>query len=157
MIWWWVGEWLPNNQVNLNTISNIQQTLLKANLEKFKQTLTSLFSSIPYNNYTKNNIAFYEGYWSSLVYCYLAGSGLNIIAEDVTNSGRIDLTIIIKENIYIFEFKTINEDPLKQIKEKRYYDKYLNQNKNIYLVGISFDEEKRNISKFEWERVDANR
>ena len=26
-------------------------------------------------------------------------------------------------------------------------------NKDIYLVGINFDKEKKNISKFEWEKV----
>jgi predicted RecB family nuclease len=100
-----------------------------------------------------------EGYWASLVYCYLAGSGVDIIAEDVTNTGRIDLTIKVNNNIYILEFKTTNEDPLKQIKEKRYYEKYLNPtsqplNPNIYLVGITFDEESRNIKEFVWEKIE---
>jgi hypothetical protein len=45
-----------------------------------------------------------------------------------------------------------NKDPLQQIKEKKYYEKYLNENKNIYLVGIEFDEEKRNIKEFKWEK-----
>ena len=89
----------------------------KTNLEEFKNTLFSLFASLPYNNYIKNQIAKVEGYWASLVYCYLAGAGLEIIAEDVTNRGRIDLTIKIEDNIYILEFKVTNEDPLKQIKE----------------------------------------
>ena len=124
-----------------------------ADLEEFKNTLFSLFASLPYNNYIKNQIARVEGYWASLVYCYLAGSGVDIIAEDVTNIGRIDLTIIVDKNIYILEFKTTGEDPLKQIKEKRYYEKYLNEDKNIYLVGITFDEESRNIKEFVWERL----
>jgi hypothetical protein len=88
------------------------------------------------------------------VYCYLAGSGLDIIAEDVTNRGRIDLTIIINNNIYIIEFKMKSDkNPLTQIKEKRYYEKYQHTNKEIYLIGIEFDEEIRNISSFEWERI----
>ena len=29
----------------------------------------------------------------------------------------------------------------------------MNDEKDIYLVGISFDEDERNISKFEWEKV----
>ena len=146
------------NKVNLDTINNIRKTLLMANLEEFKNTLFSLFASIPYNNYIKNQIA-KKGYWASLVYCYLAGSGVDIIAEDVTNTGRIDLTIKVNNNIYILEFKTTNEEPLKQIKEKRYYEKYLNPtsqtlNPNIYLVGITFDEESRNIKEFVWEKIE---
>jgi len=140
-------------KVDFNTIKDVKNSLLNANLENFKNTLYSLFASLPYNNYIKNQIAKVEGYWASLVYCYLAGSGLEIIAEDVTNKGRIDLTIKIENNIYILEFKVTNEDPLKQIKEKRYFEKYLNENKDIYLVGITFDEEKRNIKEFKWKKI----
>ena len=139
--------------IDIEKTNDIYHTLNNGDLENFKETLHSLFAGIPYNNYTKNQIARVEGYWASLVYCYLAGAGLEIIPEDVTNRGRIDLTLKIANNIYILEFKVTNEDPLKQIKEKKYYEKYLNEKKNIYLIGINFDEEKRNIAKFEWEEL----
>ena len=140
-------------QLDLNSIKNVKNSLLNGDLDKFKDTLYSLFAGIPYNNYTKNRIAKVEGYWASLVYCYLAGAGLEIIAEDVTNIGRIDLTLKIGENIYIFEFKMKdNNNPLEQIKQREYYVKYQKEQKNIYLIGVEFDEEKRNIDKFEWER-----
>jgi len=42
---------------------------------------------------------------------------------------------------------------LSQIKEKEYHHKYLNHNKEIYLIGINFDENKKNINKFEWEKI----
>ncbi len=42
---------------------------------------------------------------------------------------------------------------ISQIKAKNYAQKYSNDGKTIYLVGINFDEKKRNISSFEWERV----
>ena len=145
---------------NTSIYKNIRDVLIKANLDNFKDTLISLFASIPYNNYIKNNIAFYEGYWASLIYCYLAGSGLKLIAEDVTNSGRIDLTIIVNDNIYILEFKVTklkvkNGKPkaLEQIKTKNYHQKYLSNQKNIYLIGIEFDEEDRNIVDFQWEKI----
>jgi len=69
-------------QIDLNTIRDVKNTLLNSDLENFKETLHSLFASLPYNNYIKNQIAKVEGYWASLVYCYLAGAGLDIIAED---------------------------------------------------------------------------
>jgi hypothetical protein len=141
-------------EVNLDIQDNLDETLENADLDKFKETLYSLFAGIPYNNYTKNRIAKVEGYWASLVYCYLAGAGLEIIPEDVTNIGRIDLTLKIGENIYIFEFKMKdNNNPLEQIKQREYYVKYQKEQKNIYLVGVEFDEEERNIAKFEWEEL----
>ena len=136
---------------------------MREKLDEFKDTLYNLFASIPYNNYTNNDIAKYEGYWASLVYCYLAGSGLKIVAEDVTNKGRIDLSIIFDDKVYIIEFKVAQKTDsfsgLTQIKEKKYYEKYLNPksqilNPKIYLVGIVFSEKEKNIINFEWEEVE---
>jgi hypothetical protein len=80
---------------------------------------------------------------------------MSIIAEDVTNRGKIDLTLKIQEKIYILEFKVGSTPALEQIKEKNYHQKYLDENKEIYLIGINFDEESKNISCFEWERVES--
>jgi hypothetical protein len=144
------------NELSIDTIKGIQKSLLYEKLDEFKETLISLFASIPYNNYTNNDISKYEGYWAGLVYCYLAGSGLKIIAEDVTNKGKIDLSIIFNDKVYILEFKiaqkTNSLSALAQIKEKRYYEKY--KDKKVYLVGIIFSEEEKNITKFEWEELD---
>ena len=149
-------------EVNLDIQDNVEETLENGDLDNFKETLHSLFAGIPYNNYTKNRIARVEGYWASLIYCYLAGSGLKLIAEDVTNSGRIDLTIIVNDNIYVLEFKVQkpkakSQKPkaLEQIKQKKYHQKYLNPtNYSLYLIGIEFSESERNIVEFEWERVE---
>ncbi len=132
---------------------NIIRALKKSDLEQFKEAFISIFASIPYNNYTNNPIQTYEGFYASVVYVYLQSLGLEIIGEDVTNKGRIDLTVKINNLIYIIEFKVGSEDALKQIKEKNYAQKYLNQNKEIYLVGMNFDESEKNIKKFEWEKI----
>jgi hypothetical protein len=140
----------------LDDVSNeikksIYFALMQNNLEAFKETFVSLFASIPYNNYVGNKIEEYEGYYASVFYAYLAASGLHIVAEDVTNQGRIDLTLILEDKIYIIEFKVGSDDALRQIKEKKYAQKYLNQNKEIYLLGINFSKESKNIEKFEWD------
>jgi hypothetical protein len=140
------------NRVDYDTKDNIRETLEVGNLDNFKNTLISLFAKIANSNYRKNNIAHFEGYYASVVYSYLTGSGLEVIAEDITNDGFIDLTIKIQENIYILEFKMGDSDALLQIKDKNYHQKYLNENKNIYLVGINFDENSKNIGNFEWEK-----
>ena len=75
---------------------------------------------------------------------------IEIIAEDITNKGRIDLTIQAFDKTYIFEFKVIDEQPLAQIKKQKYYQKYA---RNIYIIGIVFNPDDRNVSKFEWEKI----
>jgi hypothetical protein len=130
---------------------DIYNALYDKDLELFKNSFISIFASIPYNNFTNNNIQNYEGFYASVVYVYLQSLGLDIIGEDVTNLGRIDLTVKIKDLIYIIEFKVGNEDALSKIKDKNYHQKYLNENKDIYLIGINFDKEIKNISNFQWE------
>ncbi len=95
----------------------------------------------------------YEGFYASIVYVYLQSLGLDIVGEDVTNHGRIDLTVKIDKYIYIIEFKVGDADALAQIKSKNYAQKYMNEDKEIILVGINFDEEMRNVSGVEWERI----
>ena len=129
-------------------------SLLENDMYKFEISLRSMFAAIPYNNYTKNEIASFEGFYASVIYIYLQSLGFHIIGEDVTNKGRIDLTIIMDNAIYIIEFKVdIKQNALQQIKEKKYYEKYINHNKNIYLVGINFNTKDKNISEFEWEKL----
>ena len=59
------------------------------------------------------------------------------------------MSIMVENNVYIIEFKMETGDDIAQIMGKKYYEKYQNQGKNTYLVGINFDSEKRNISTFE--------
>ena len=135
---------------------DLYDALEDIDIDKFKSSLTSMFAAIPYNNYTNNDIANFEGFYASVVYVYLQSLGFHIIGEDVTNKGRIDLTIIMDNAIYIIEFKIDSkENALQQIKEKKYYEKYLNHNKDIYLVGINFDTNDKNISEFEWEKYQS--
>ena len=109
-----------------------------------------LFSSIAYNNFTNNYIESYEGFYASVLYAYFASIGVDIIAEDVSNKGRIDLTLKAEGRTFLFEFKVTDKEPLEQIKTVKYYEKYSGER---YLIGIVFDPKTRNVSKFEWEKI----
>ena len=147
-------DYLTEDDNKLQRRKNIFNTLNSANLQELQNTLTSLFASIPYSNFTNNKIYEYEGYYASVIYAYFASLGVQIIAEDITNLGRIDITIKMKDFIYVVEFKVGDADALKQIKSKNYHQKYQNQEQDIFLVGINFDKETKNISNFEWELVE---
>ncbi|ADR19856.1 ATP-binding protein [Calditerrivibrio nitroreducens] len=146
---------IKNPVLKEKTESRIYDILQKDNIQELKETLYSLFASIPSDWYRKNNINEYEGFYASVVYALLNGSGLTTITEDATNKGKIDLTVIVENKVYIIEFKVVKEtekgEALQQIKEKRYYEKYTG--KEIYLIGIEFSKERRNIVNFEVEKV----
>jgi len=164
---------IPNKEVELSLIGtiadflsrvdkaeiykdSIYEALLQANFSEFEKQLKSLFASIPYNNFTGAKLYEYEGYYASVFYAYVKSLGVEVIGEDVTNKGRIDLTLKMPNAIFIFEFKTDEEGSLQQIKDKKYHEKYIGLNKPIYLVGIAFSSSERNILKVEWESVDAS-
>ncbi len=94
------SDYLLNNLfVNANRKAKIQfslyKAILSADLDQLESILKSLFASIAYNNFTNNYIQNYEGLLCFSKYiAYLAGAGFDEVrAEDVTNSGRIDLSV----------------------------------------------------------------
>ena len=133
--------------------SDVLDALMDNDFLKLKKTFHTFFASIPHAWYRKNQISRYEGYYASIVYCYFASLGLDVQPEDPTNHGQIDLAIRFEDRIYLLEFKVVelagNGSALKQIKEKKYHEKYAGR--DIYLVGIEFSHEDRNIVNFEWE------
>ena len=132
-------------------------SLRDGNIDKIKDILYSFFASIPSDWYRKNELQDYEGYYASVIYALFNGAGLRTIAEDATNTGRIDLTVLWESNAYVVEFKVVEDkadgNALSQIKEKRYFEKYVNKYSSVYLIGIEFSKKDRNIVSFDWERL----
>jgi len=142
-----------------NHTGKLYQSLLEDDFVELKAQIERLLSAIPYSSHGK--LYNYEGFYVSVIYSFLASLGLDLTAEDITNRGRADLTLKFPDNskIYIFEFKVIEDDmantrkPLEQIKEKRYFEKYLGAVQKIFLIGIEFAKAQRNIVEFEWEEI----
>jgi hypothetical protein len=61
----------------------------------------------------------------------------------------------LRDKIYIIELKVEKDwnDAMTQIKEKKYYEKYMDEWKQIYLVWMEFDEKEKNLWVFEWEEM----
>ena len=80
---------------------------------------------------------------------------------NVTNHGKIDLTIKMPDKVVILEFKLSKYGraltALEQIKARGYAQKYLNESKPVYLLGICFDRENKNISEVLFEKVALNK
>ncbi len=145
---------IDRNKTTPSTVQDsLYECLMNSDMETFKKSIISLFASIPYNNYVNSSFHTSEGFYATVVYVYLQSLGVDIIGEDVTNRGRIDITVKFPTAIYIMEIKVTDEDPLAQIKAKRYYEKYLSEGKDIYLVGMVFDRTQKNLKEFVWERV----
>ena len=138
-----------------NYRSGIRRAFHEAQFDVIESKLKRLFASIAADNYRKNNIARFEGYYASVLYSFFVGMGLRVIPEDVSNLGRVDLTIQIASNIYVVEFKVVKRkskvnSALQQIIQQGYAAKYSG---NVYQIGIEFSETKRNIVGFAWQQA----
>ena len=127
--------------------------LRRGDVEEIGIELKRLFSSIAVDNYRNNPISRYEGYYASVIYSYFVGMGLQVIAEDVSNIGYVDLTILMNDKVYIIEFKmvlngTLSNRALEQIQLRNYAAKYTGE---VYMIGIEFDKNQHNISNFSWQ------
>ena len=132
--------------------------LLEANdFAGLKTLFHAFFASIPYEWYTSNDIAHYEGYYASVFYSHFAALGLDVTVEDSSNHGRLDMAVLFNGNVYLFEFKVVEMTPkgaaMAQLKERRYADKYRGLGQPIYLVTVEFSRETRNLAAFEVERA----
>ncbi len=177
------GEWLytlgyPNQEVRtslnkallprlgLSGSQGVKQRVrllqcLKGNdFEGLRALFTAFFASIPNDWYRSNRIASYEGYYASVFYSHFAALGLDIRCEDITNKGRIDMTVLFNGQVYLFEFKVVEEMPegraLQQIKDRGYADKYRARGEPVHLVGVEFSREQRSVVGFEAEMLPHN-
>ena len=128
--------------------------LLEANdFEGLKTLFHAFFASIPYEWYTNNDIANFEGYYASVFYSYFAALGLDITVEDSSSHGRVDMAVHFNDNIYLFEFKVVElaseGAAMAQLKAKGYADKYRGLDQPIHLIGVEFSKDTRNITAFE--------
>lgn len=109
------------------------------------EIITSLFASIPYDIFVKDR----EGYYHSIIYLVLALLGINVQVEVETSKGRIDAVVETGDCIYVMEFKLgPASEAIRQIKEKKYYQKYMAAAKPVKLVGVGFDPAERNIGDY---------
>ena len=122
--------------------NELQRAVLRNDVDGFLKILKVFFANIDYDLHIKN-----EKYYQTIFYIVFTLLGLRISAEVKTNTGRIDAVVKTDSHIYIFEFKLFDtaKNAMKQIQEKKYYEKYLLEKKEIVLIGAGFDKETRNI------------
>ena len=123
----------------------ITKALRANNIDEFMQQMQVFFANVP-NNITLKN----EKYYQTVFYLVLTLIGVYIDVEVNTNHGRIDAVIKTIDKIYLIEFKLHDSaaTAMRQIKTKKYYEKYLNTDKDLILIGAAFDKKTRNIG--EW-------
>jgi len=138
-------QYSRKSQLRLEEITpRIRAAFDVGNIDSFVDITRSLLADIPYNI----SIANYEAFYHSIIFIAVKLSNLDVTVERETNLGRIDMVVKTERYIYIIEFKMSSaDDALAQILEKKYYEPFLSEGKEILMVGIGFNREDRNISQ----------
>jgi hypothetical protein len=140
----------PNPSTTSAHIGRLYDLLQTLDWPALRAHFESLFASIPADWYRANPVLHYEGYWASVFYSHLASLGLDLTPEDVTNQGRIDLTLKLPQAIVILEFKRIDGDTptgeaMAQLRQRGYANKYRADGRPIWLLGVEFSSAARNV------------
>ena len=125
-----------------------------------KTLFDSFFASIPYQWYadrrcrrTNKHIADYEGFYASVFYSYFAALGYDVVVEESSSHGRLNMAVRTGGHVFLFEFKVAEMAPpgsaLAQLQERRYADKYRARAEPIHLIGVEFSRATRNLTAFE--------
>ena len=127
----------------LAPVAAMARALAVKDIEKVMNTINSLFASIPYELWQKENEHFYH----ALVHLIFSLLGTYIRSEVHTARGRCDALVENEHYIYAFEFKLDGsaEAALQQIQDKGYLIPYQDSPKEKVAVGINFSTEHKEV------------
>ena len=130
---------------------NLRNILKNCELEKLQSFLNSIFKSIPYEIWQRENEHFYH----AIIHLTFRLLGIYVESQVQTSDGRIDAIVQMEKYVYAFEFKLNGnaQEALQQIKDKQYLQPYLHQGKNCFGIGVNFSKEDKKVEGIVWEEV----
>jgi hypothetical protein len=131
--------------------TEIRNALRIADLRKVESILNSVFKSLPYEVWQKENEHFYH----AIIHLTFRLLGIYVESQVQTSDGRMDALVKVNDYIYAFEFKLDEsaEVALQQVKDKGYLQPYFHQNKTCIGVGINFSTVTKKVEKLVWEEI----
>jgi hypothetical protein len=131
-------------------VGRLRETLFSGDHEGFISEMNGLLGAIPWQLHIKH-----ESYYHTVAYMAARLTGLSATAEESVHSGAIDASVVTGDTVYLFEFKLNKsaDEAIEQIKKKRYAAKYASSGKRVFLFGVNFDSEKRQIDDWRVERL----
>ena len=170
-----MGAEMPRDQddaasLGLRLQDGLYAALAAGDVPALIAAIRRLFAGIPWRNFTGNDLAEAEGYYASVLYAFLASLDAQVIPEDISNHGQVDLTVRIAGYTYVMEIKLRRDafpagpaDPgganpaLAQIQARGYSAKYRGApGKGLFEVGLVFGRAERNLVQADWRAVGAS-
>ena len=141
-------HYLGRNSVKGNTtIARVSVLIRQNKMDDALRMLAEFLETIPYCDNTH-----YEGHFQQMLYIIFALlTDYDIIVEQHTAKGRIDLTMETRTTIYVMELKFDKsvDEALCQIEKMRYADAFKMKSKPVVSVGMNFSL-KGGVNCLEW-------
>jgi len=145
----------------------MEQGFEEGKIEKFIEQLKIIIADIAHHLHPQKRnkkvndedelFKMWEGYFHTIVYLVTSYMKMYVQSEVTKHKGRLDLVAETDDFIYLMEFKLdgSSENAIEQIKTREYATTYKNSEKTVFLVGVNFSKEERNVESWEcevWER-----
>lgn len=133
-------------------IQHLKKAFMEGDTKGIIKMFQEAYMNIPYDMFLEKERNYQIAFFTVLM---LLGFD-RVEAEERTNIGRIDITVTVKKGlVYIIELKLDEnaDTALNQIKEKKYYEKYLEEGNTIQLLSINFSSIERNITDWKEEVI----
>ena len=141
-------HYLTDKSAKANTtIAKMSVLVKKGDMDAAFCLLNNFLETVPYCDNTH-----YEGHWQQTLYIMFALlTNYDILVEQHTAKGRIDITMETVDTIYVMElkFNKSAEEALAQIEAKHYADAFKMSGKKVVKIGLNFSV-KDEVNCLEW-------
>ena len=139
------------------TVLKLYRALRSGDIAEAMVQISEILAGIIYGNIpsSEKGRPLREQYYQSVLYAVFRLLGVHAQAEVVCATGRIDMLVLTRQHVYIFEFKVNTQgsaqDAIDQIKDREYFRMVSAEGRPVHLVGVSFDEKTRNVGEWKEE------
>jgi ATP-dependent exoDNAse (exonuclease V) beta subunit len=137
------------------TVFDLEKAFLKNDIAKVMGIIINLFKSLP-SEFFKEGKAVGESFYHGVIFLIFKILGVTMQAEVSAQQGRIDAVVETDTHIYIFEFKKNRKASiaLEQIYDREYMEHFALSKKEIFLIGVAFNLQKRGVSDWVMEKFE---
>ncbi len=130
----------------------MRSAVVDGEADRFMDLLKTFFEGNPYGN---TEMSRRESYFKNNIFIIFKALGFLPRAEVQTCRGRMDVMLLTRRFIYIFELKTDGsaEKVMKQIEDRGYDSQFRHSGKTIIRIAANYSTEKNNIDTWKIYRI----
>ncbi len=138
---------------DVSWVARLGKKLLKTRWDEFFDGLRSLYAAMPYGS---KEHRVHEFSYERVLLTLLWSQAIQCKVEDRQANGQADIVAVHACGVFIFELKVGEsaDAALDQVRKKGYDAPYRARNLPIWLIGLNFDRETRQLIDAKAEKVD---